>query len=125
MAQINAAERAILENCMDKIHRRVVERIIAKDAPMNTPEALDAWAKEAFKPHYDAINQLFGGRLIRTLFDGCEMKSSKRFWSWDHIRKAALLELERGDTSHDWQSLIDLIHSYHGEADESPTRDLK
>lgn len=84
----------------------------------------DEWAASAYKPHFDAINSLFGGRLVRTLYDGCEMKSAKRFWPWDHIRQAAVLELERGNTSHDWQGLIDLIDSYHVRAVVSPTRDI-
>ena len=85
----------------------------------------DQWAASAYGPHFDAINKLFGARLVRVFYDGVEMKSSKRFWSWDHIRAAVVLELERGDTSHDWQSLIDLIDSYHCKAEESPSRDLK
>lgn len=85
----------------------------------------DQWAQSVFKPYHAALDDLTGGRFQRVLFEGIIMESCERFWPWDRILFMAQDRLDKGDTSHDWPGLIELILSYHRPADSSPKRDIQ
>lgn len=84
------------------------------------------YATHIFRPFRKEIEALAMGRLRGFNYKGVYMRHAEDVWLWERFKFLAEVKIEEGDTTGDWQGLIDAILTYHikpSEVDDSAERD--